>query len=466
MAAAAQFTNLKDEATCSICLEYYTDPVSTDCGHNFCRACITRCLKERGRSFPCPQCRQSSPGRGLRANRQLGNMVEMVKQLHLPPGRAPGETLCQKHEEKLRLFCEEDQTVICVVCRESRDHKSHSVSPIEEAAEEYKVKLQDWLCPLRKELGHFMESKLKEEKQYNTLRNKVRAEKQNIVSEIEKLRQLLRDKGQTLYRRLEEVEKNIAIAENASISKLSNEITSLNALITDLEKKCKEPALDLLKDARSTLNRCNKVKFQGSEQETKKREEKAPDNESLKTLKPEEEMKKYKVMVTLDPDTAHPKLHLSEKGKCVTRTSTEQPLKFTPKRFTSSYTCVLGSEGFTSGRHYWEVQLLREEKGGWILGVAAESVDRKGRITWSPDGGVWAIQGGKDQYWALTSTEIPLSPREKPLKVGVYLDYEGGRLSLYNADSMELLYSFPRTSFKHRLFPLFYLHWGGELRLV
>ncbi|XP_069077187.1 E3 ubiquitin-protein ligase TRIM17-like isoform X1 [Pleurodeles waltl] len=141
--AAAQLTGLRDEATCSICLEYFTDPVSTDCGHVFCRSCITQSWEGRDGNSPCPQCRAISPGRSLRPNRQLGNMVGMLKQLHLPPVKPPEENLCEKHEERLRLFCEEDQRMICVVCRESKDHKSHTVSPIEEAAEEYKVSLEN-----------------------------------------------------------------------------------------------------------------------------------------------------------------------------------------------------------------------------------------------------------------------------------------------------------------------------------
>ncbi|XP_078497811.1 butyrophilin subfamily 3 member A3-like [Lissotriton helveticus] len=174
--------------------------------------------------------------------------------------------------------------------------------------------------------------------------------------------------------------------------------------------------------------------------------------------------KAAKVMVTLDPDTAHPELLLSEGGRRVRRTDTAQRLPDTPKRFTFLYPCVLGSEGFTSGRHYWEVQLLQD--GRWEVGVAAESVNRKGFFPWSPEGGVWAVQGTGGRYWALTSPRTPLSPREEPLKLGVYLDYEGGLLSLYNADSMELLFSFPPAPFTQRLFPLFNLWGGAELRLV
>ncbi|XP_078497881.1 E3 ubiquitin-protein ligase TRIM39-like [Lissotriton helveticus] len=440
MAAAAQLGSLTEEATCSICLEYFKDPVSIECGHNFCRSCITQSWEGRDGNFPCPQCREISSGKNLRPNRQLGNMVEMLKQLYLPPVKPPEENLCEKHEEKLRLFCAEDQRMICLVCRESNDHKTHSASPIEEAAEEHKVKLQEWLLVLKKEEVYFLESKLKEEDQYKTMWNKLRTEKNKIESEFEKLRQLLKENEQTLHRRLEDMEKKITMIENANITKLSNQITSLKALITEIEKKSEAPAWELLKDVRSTISRCTNVKIQSPEM-----------------------VKIYKVMVTLDPDTAHPRLLLSEGGRRVRWTVTAQTLTDTPKRFTNRG-CVLGSEGFTSDRHYWEVQLLQEGVG-CDVGVAAESVTRKGWITWSPEGGVWALQVRGGQYKALTSPQTPLSPREKPLKLGVYLDYEGGRLSLYNAVSMELLYSFLQAPFTQRLFPYFWLN-GAELRLV
>ncbi|XP_078497880.1 E3 ubiquitin-protein ligase TRIM39-like [Lissotriton helveticus] len=442
MAAAAQLGNLQEEATCSICLDYFKDPVSIECGHNFCRSCITQSWEGRDGNFPCPQCREISSGKSLRPNRQLGNMVEMLKQLHLPPVKPPEENLCEKHNQAQLLFCAEDQRMICWVCRESKEHKTHSASPVEEAAEEHTVKLQEWLLVLKEQEGYFLESKLKEEEQYKTMSNKLRTEKNKIQSEFEKLRQLLKENEQTLHRRLEEMETKMTMIENANITKLSNQITSLKALIMEIEKKCEAPAWELLKDVRGTLSRCNNVKIQC----------------------PEMVVKSYKVMVTLDPDTAHPWLLLSEGGRQVRWTDTAQPLPDTPKRFTS-WRCVLGSEGFTSGRHYWEVQLLQEGYG-WHGGVIAESVDRKGGITWSPEGGVWAVQGSMGQYKALTSPRTLLSPREKPLKLGVYLDYEGGRLFLYNADSMELLYSFAQAPFTQRLFPIFWLGGGVELRLV
>nr|XP_014424930.2 tripartite motif-containing protein 52-like [Pelodiscus sinensis] len=135
MAAASPVKSLQEEATCPLCLEYFTDPVVTACGHNFCRACLSRCWEEPNPAASCPQCRAPVQQGPLRPNRPLANMVELVRQLSLEAG---GGGLCEEHQEVLKLFCEEDQALICVICRESRAHRAHTVLPIAEAAQEYK----------------------------------------------------------------------------------------------------------------------------------------------------------------------------------------------------------------------------------------------------------------------------------------------------------------------------------------
>lgn len=141
MAADSPAESFRDEASCSICLGFFQDPVSIHCGHNFCRACITRCWEEAEENFACPQCKETAPQRNLRPNRELAKIIEIAKRLSLQAakGGAGGERLCEKHREALKLFCEEDQTPICLVCRESQAHRVHAVVPIEEAAEEHKV---------------------------------------------------------------------------------------------------------------------------------------------------------------------------------------------------------------------------------------------------------------------------------------------------------------------------------------
>uniref|UniRef100_A0A8D0BNN1 RING-type E3 ubiquitin transferase n=1 Tax=Salvator merianae TaxID=96440 RepID=A0A8D0BNN1_SALMN len=136
MATGNLIKNFSDEATCSLCLEYFKDPVSVDCGHNFCQVCITRCLKKPKPS--CPQCRQTVSQGNFRPNRQLANLVELIKKLQQEKQEEEKREVCGKHQEPLKIFCKEDRMCVCLVCYLSKEHKGHNVFPLEEASEEYK----------------------------------------------------------------------------------------------------------------------------------------------------------------------------------------------------------------------------------------------------------------------------------------------------------------------------------------
>ncbi|XP_078271913.1 E3 ubiquitin-protein ligase TRIM39-like [Rhinoraja longicauda] len=159
-----------------------------------------------------------------------------------------------------------------------------------------------------------------------------------------------------------------------------------------------------------------------------------------------------RVSVTLDVETAGPELEVSEDRKRVRWTRTWRSLPYTGKRFTDN-ACVLGSEGFTSGRHYWEVEVA--ESQWWRLGVAAESVERKREVTLTPETGVWCIRRRDDQFDAVTSPLSHLPARPIPGRVGVYLSYESGTVSFYDADTKSHLHTFTRNKFTEKLYPYF-----------
>uniref|UniRef100_A0A670HUY9 RING-type E3 ubiquitin transferase n=1 Tax=Podarcis muralis TaxID=64176 RepID=A0A670HUY9_PODMU len=132
MAAGTPEKQLREEVTCSICLEYFEDPVTTNCGHNFCRACLRDGLEKNPL---CPQCRAALKPRQFKPNRKLANMVEIIRKIE----EGKNTKLCKGDQEPCKLFCKDDQVLICVICNLSKEHRDHHVVPVQEAAQEYKV---------------------------------------------------------------------------------------------------------------------------------------------------------------------------------------------------------------------------------------------------------------------------------------------------------------------------------------
>ncbi|XP_066543128.1 nuclear factor 7, ovary [Amia ocellicauda] len=152
----------------------------------------------------------------------------------------------------------------------------------------------------------------------------------------------------------------------------------------------------------------------------------------------------------LDPNTAHPDLTLSSCLTSVQVGDSPQTIPDNQDRF-SRYLAVVGAQGFTSGRHYWEVEV--GEKTDWDLGVAGKSLDRKGRFVPSPKQALWVfalINGG--QIWALGPLPTVLPLQQKPKRVGVYLDHQGGQVSFYDSEDMTHLFTFS-DCFKETLYP-------------
>uniref|UniRef100_A0A8D0G7A7 Butyrophilin subfamily 1 member A1-like n=1 Tax=Sphenodon punctatus TaxID=8508 RepID=A0A8D0G7A7_SPHPU len=167
--------------------------------------------------------------------------------------------------------------------------------------------------------------------------------------------------------------------------------------------------------------------------------------------------------VTLDPDTAHPRLILSEDQKSVKWGDIWQNLPENPQRFDAEY-CVLGCDGFTTGRHYWEVEV--GESRHWFVGVARESVRRKGGFCFSPEKGIWVVGQSEDQYQVCTSPETLLSLSGHLKRIRVFLDCTGGQVAFFNADTGASVFSFPLASFTgERIYPWFWVDARCQLRL-
>ncbi|XP_043361780.1 butyrophilin subfamily 1 member A1-like isoform X3 [Dermochelys coriacea] len=188
-------------------------------------------------------------------------------------------------------------------------------------------------------------------------------------------------------------------------------------------------------------------------------------NEKISGLQRELEWRKALVCptnVTMDPNTANAQLVVSEDRKSVRRGIARQEVPDNPERFHSF--CLLGCERFTSGRHYWEVEV--GDGGFWAVGVARESMRRKGGIRFNPEQGIWAVERCGDQYRALTSPETPMPLSERPKKIGVYLDYEAEWVAFYDTGNETLIFTFISASFTgETILPFFWVGIGVLLKI-
>ncbi|XP_060095232.1 E3 ubiquitin-protein ligase TRIM41 [Heteronotia binoei] len=438
-------------------------------------------------SFTCPQCRKTFPHRNFRPNLQLANMVQIIRQMHPQPFKSttpPAEVvelaaagdalgvssalaagrgvrgervLCEKHQEPLKLFCEADEEPICVVCRESHSHKHHNVVPLEEIVEEYKAKLQSHLDPLKKKLETVLKQKSSEQEKVAELRNKMKLDMKEFESDFERLHQFLVGEQAQLLHQLEDRYDILLARQNSNVTHLEEQCAALSRLIAEAEDKSKQDGLQLLKDFKGTLVRCENIKFQDPEMVPVDTGKKYRNYFLVDTLMRKMEKvfcKVPQVDLTLDPETAHPRLTLSSDCRSVRLGEHWRDVPDTPKRFNSDY-CVLALKGFTWGRHCWEVEV--SGGWGWAVGAARETARRKEKSSRGPHlkREIWCVGTNGKKYQALTTTEeTSLSPSEKLRRFCVYLDYERGQLSFYNAESMTHIHTF-NASFHERIFPFF-----------
>uniref|UniRef100_G1KM56 B30.2/SPRY domain-containing protein n=2 Tax=Anolis carolinensis TaxID=28377 RepID=G1KM56_ANOCA len=276
---------------------------------------------------------------------------------------------------------------------------------------------------------------------------------------------------------MEEVEKEISAKGGEHLARLSEELSSLSKLIQEMEEKHQQPASELLQDIRSFLQGCKeREKFETPVAFPPALKWKIWDfcdiNPFLEGVMKqfrdslESGLQQQKAHVTLDPDTAHPRLILSENRRRVTLRQKRQNLPDNPERFNQHF-FVLGQEGFRGGRHFWEVLVENGER--WSVGVARKSVQRKGSFPVGPDAGIWRVAKRWIEYMFYSNNSVSptLNLSEKPKRVRVTLNYEGGRVAFYDADSAALIYEFPPASFSgETLLPFFAVALEAQLELT
>ncbi|KAI4893096.1 hypothetical protein NFI96_026767, partial [Prochilodus magdalenae] len=439
----------EEDLSCPVCCEIFRDPVVLSCSHSVCKSCLQKFWETKG-SRECPVCRRRSSRELPPYNLALKNLCESFLESRSQRSSAGSEVLCSLHNEKLKLFCLDDQQPVCLVCQTSRNHKNHELCPVDEAVTDLKDKLRTALEPLQKNLKVLEGAKQDYEGTAAHIKTQAQHTERQIQEEFEKLHQFLRDEEAARIAALKEEEEQKSQMMRRKIEELNVEISSLSDTIRNTEKEMGAEDV-LFLQVRSSIFRV---------QITPKDPEKTSgalisvgkhlSNLKFRVWEKMQEVLQY-TPVTLDPNTAHPDLHLSDDLTAVERRKQRSALPDNPERF-DERECVLGSEGFNSGTHCWDVQV--GDSHYWYLGVTTESVSRKGGSFWSS---VWSLHYYSGKYWIQCpgQSDLSLTPKEKLQRVRVQLDWDRGKVTFTDPLTNTHLHTITH-SFTERVLPFFY----------
>ncbi|XP_019218844.1 tripartite motif-containing protein 16-like [Oreochromis niloticus] len=535
--------------SCSICLDLLKDPVTTTCGHSYCRNCIKRFWDEEDRKgiHSCPQCRKTfTPRPVLEKNIMLANLVEKLKKTGLQaapadlcyagpedvacdvctgrklkaiksclfclasycekhlrphydvaplkkhklvaPSKKLQENICSRHDEVMKIFCRTDQQSICYLCLMD-EHKGHETVPAAAERTEKQKELEVRRLNIQQRIQE-------REKDVKLLQQEVEAINGSADKAVEDSEKMFTELIRLIQKRSSDVKQQVRSQQETEVSRVKELQEKLEQEIAELKRKDGEleqlshtedhnqflhnyPSLSALSESThsSSINIRPLRYFEDVTAAVSETRDKLQDilreewtNISLTVTEvdvllspPEPKTRagflKYSGEITLDPNTAHTRLLLSEDYRTATLTKQQQSYSDHPDRFTG-WEEVLSRESLT-GRCYWEVEWRGRGVG---VAVAYKNIGRAGRDkecgfgyndkSWSL---YWYTKGYR--FWHNHVQTVLSGPQSS--RVGVYLDHRAGILSFYSVSETMTLLHRVQTTFTQPLYAGLYLYGVG-----
>uniref|UniRef100_A0AAQ5ZAB9 Uncharacterized protein n=1 Tax=Amphiprion ocellaris TaxID=80972 RepID=A0AAQ5ZAB9_AMPOC len=429
-----------EDLTCSVCLSIFTDPVTLPCGHSFCRQCVIEV-------HSCPQCREalSTEAKCLPTSVVLKNLAEKVREAEKMKEEGGSEKaevrvsktpekfhdLCPEHEEKLKLFCVTEQQLACIICRDGERHEGHKFKPIKEAATSLRKDLETSVQDVLDDI-HAIESLA------NTQREEITKTKEKSEQLKTQIRRQFEEMHQFLQRREDEIKNELKHKEEDGIEKMSHSLKAIETALSERkEMELKTASILEISDSEKFLKSWTEGKSMMTTEDLFKPRAKELQlvNTSL-SLGPYESHLQFfmwKEMLQVIQPRAE-QLSLRSNSTVLSVSDDGRRLNTTPSPVvlgSSSYQAKPRDMGlfaappkfFTSGQHYWEVEVGSRDY--WELGLKDNSLRYDGK-----------------KYYAFHQTVgLPLVFEGRPRKIGVYLNCSSKKLSFYDADNMKHIHT-------------------------
>ncbi|XP_063346465.1 E3 ubiquitin-protein ligase TRIM35-like [Pelmatolapia mariae] len=448
--------------SCHVCSETFRDPVSLSCNHSFCSSCLQK-FWEQTKNKNCPICKRKSskddPSVNFAQKELADSFAERKKSgsSETETGEKKLMAVCSKHDEEPKLFCVDEQRAVCPVCDFSL-HQSHKVVPVEEAVSDLKEQLKSDLKSLQDKRNKYKQV----EETYNEMREHMKKQllstERQIRAEFKKLQQFLKEEEESRLAALREEEEQKGRTISREMKMIEEQSSSLSDSISAVEEELQKHSVPFLSSYKDTQSRAQSSVsdpqlVSGALIDVAKH----LGNLSFRMWEKMKEKVHFSPVV-LEPNTANGWHYLSDDLTSVRRGDTWQKLPNNPERNTN-YTTVFGSEGFSSGKHSWEVEV--GDHPDWNVGLVKESVDRKGECPASTKYGFWCLVPCSGKYMIGDSQTVRV--KKSLQRIRVQLDYDRGEVSFYDPEDMTHIYTH-RDTFTEKLFPYFSVGNAGDAK--
>ncbi|XP_052405251.1 tripartite motif-containing protein 16-like isoform X6 [Carassius gibelio] len=417
------------------------------------------------------------------------------------------EMICQKHEKILEVFCRTDQKCICLLCT-IIEHKNHDIVP----AADQRTETQKQLKETQKTLQQRIQQR---EKDLQQLRETVESHKRSAQTAVEDSERIFTELIRSIERSRSELIRLIRDQEKTAVSRAEERLERLEQEINDLRRRDAEleqlshtqdhiqflqsfqslsappESTDVNDDLFSSLFSSDALRESVHqlrdklEDFCKEQLQKISDRVTFTNIDlwTRKDFLQYSHQFTLDLNTAHKHLRLSENNRVITDTGTDQSYPDHPDRF-DEWPQVLCRES-VCGRCYWEIEWSGREV---YISVSYKSISRKGA-------GVECVFGWNDQSWSLDCSPSSYSfihnnivtdlsvksissrtgvcsddddddDDDAVRRIGVFVDHRAGTLSFYSvSDTMSLIHTV-QTTFTQTLYPGFWVYnLGSSVKL-